>query len=208
MLRNLLIGLLLIGHLAGRAQGTPLRPEDPLVQELLQRSRSTNSLKAEFTQEKHLKVLTAPILSSGIIRFEQPGKLRWQVDKPDPFVVAMDGKNVRVRENGVEREASATDKQVFMGINSLIGGILSGRMLDGQGMTTSFFKNTDGLRVEMIPTDPRMAKRMARVTLLFHTDERGLRELAMEQTNGDRTILRFQHAEFGVPHPSTTFTLP
>ncbi len=207
LLPVLVLGLA-VSSRAAHAQGTPLPPGSPVVQELLAHSRSTTRLKADFTQEKHMRMLATPLISHGSIRFEQPDRLRWQVDAPDPYVAVMDGKAVRIREDGRAREAGGVDKQVFTAISALISGVLSGQLLSGPEMAPTYFKTPDGVRVEMVPTDARMAKRMGQVILEFVGKDKELRALTMVGAQGDRTVLRFTNTEYGTAHPSSAFTIP
>ena len=160
---------LLCGFSAQAQDRIPIDRSDATVQALLEHSRTTTSLKADFVQEKHLKMLATPVVSTGIIRFKKPGQLRWQVDTPEPSVAVVDGKTVMISKAGKEDDVTAADRQAFSAITNLIEGIVSGELLDGKSMVATFFTTKEGLLVELLPTDPRMAKRLKQVTLLFDT---------------------------------------
>ncbi len=155
-----------------------------------------------------MALLATPVISEGIIRFERPGRLRWQVDTPEPSVAVVDGKAVKISHGGKEREVSGVDRQAFLAISDLVEGIVSGDLLTGKSMHAVFYKSGSDLLVELTPTDPRMAKRIKQVFLLFAGSDHSLRELRMDQVNGDRTLTTFSNAEFGAKHPTTTFHLP
>ncbi|MBK7297319.1 MAG: outer membrane lipoprotein carrier protein LolA [Flavobacteriales bacterium] len=198
---------LLCGFSAQAQDRIPIDRSDATVQALLEHSRTTTSLKADFVQEKHLKMLATPVVSTGIIRFKKPGQLRWQVDDTEPSVAVVDGKTVMISKAGKEDDVTAADRQAFSAITNLIEGIVSGELLDGKSMVATFFTTKEGLLVELLPTDPRMAKRLKQVTLLFDTTTHILRELRMEQPSGEFTLTRFSNAKFGVAHGATTFKL-
>lgn len=186
----------------------PVQANDPLVLALLEYSSHTSSLKADFVQEKHLKMLATPVISEGVIRFEKPGKLRWQVDTPEASVAVVDGKTVKISQAGKEQPVTAVDRQTYGAISDLIEGIVSGKLMNGQGMKTQFFKTTKGVLIELVPNDPKMAKRLAQVQLLFNTADHTLREMRMQQPNGDYTLTKFNKASFGEKHPVGAFNLP
>jgi len=187
---------------------TPLERTDPLVQALLEHSSRTNSLIANFSQEKHLKMLATPVISEGVIRFEKPGKLRWQVDTPEASVAVVDGKSVKMSQEGKEQPVNAIDRQTYGAISDLIEGIVSGKLMNGQSMKTQFFKTAKGVLIDLVPNDPKMAKHLAQVQLTFNTADHTLRELRMQQPNGDFTLTMFTKASFGVAHPVGAFNLP
>lgn len=203
----LTIGLLFATGLVAQER-TPLERTDPMVQALLAHSSKTNSLIANFSQEKHLKMLATPVVSEGMIRFEKPGKLRWQVDTPEASVAVVDGKMVKISQGGKEQPVTAVDRQTYGAISDLIQGIVSGKLMNGQSMQTQFFKTAKGVLIELVPNDPKMAKRLAQVRLVFNTTDHTLREMRMQQPNGDYTLTTFTKAAFDVEHPVGAFNLP
>ncbi len=46
------------------------------------RAMKIKSVKAEFIQEKHLKILKKPLISKGIFYYKSPGSLRWEYFSP------------------------------------------------------------------------------------------------------------------------------
>lgn len=200
------IASLIVVQLQGQDR-SPIDRNDPLVLALLEHSKSTTSLQADFVQEKHLKMLATPVVSKGEIKFKKPGQLRWQVETPEPSIAVVDGKNVMISRAGKAEDVTAVDRQTFNAITDMIEGIVSGQLMDGESMTSTFFKTKEGMLVELVPKDPRMAKRLKHVTLLFNTTDHTLRELRMEQPNGNYTLTRFSNAQFGAVHPGSTFKL-
>ena len=53
------------------------------------------SVKADFIQEKHLKILARPIISTGTFTFQAPQSLRWEYQKPLHSILLMHGGKVR-----------------------------------------------------------------------------------------------------------------
>lgn len=186
----------------------PIKADDPLVLALLEKGRSITTLQAAFTQEKHLKALQQPLTSTGKFSFQRPARMRWQVDSPAPMVAVADKKNVRILESGQERPADMRDREVYGAITEMIDGIVSGRLMSGQGMRTEYYRTSTGLLVDLVPVDGRIAKRMKGIRLLFDTKDLLLRELRMEQANGDHTVTRFTGARAGADLPANTFQLP
>ncbi|HNM68263.1 MAG TPA: polysaccharide deacetylase family protein [Flavobacteriales bacterium] len=186
----------------------PIDETDPLVQALFAQGRTITTLQADFTQEKHLKALQAPLSSTGRFSFQRPARMRWQVDAPAPMVAVADRKDVRIMEGGKERPADMRDREVYGAITEMIDGIVSGRLMNGKGMRAAYFRTTAGLLVDLEPTDARVAKRMKGIHLLFDPKDLLLRELRMEQANGDNTVTRFTGARAGAPLPANTFQLP
>lgn len=53
------------------------------------------SVQANFIQEKHLKILTQPIISTGTFTFQRPQSLRWEYTSPLRSILLMHGGKVK-----------------------------------------------------------------------------------------------------------------
>jgi hypothetical protein len=53
------------------------------------KSRSIETIRADFIQEKHLKILSKPLISRGSLYFKAPRSLRWEYESPVPSVLLM-----------------------------------------------------------------------------------------------------------------------
>jgi len=56
---------------------------------------SVNAIKADFIQEKHLRMLDAPLISKGRLYFETPRSLRWEYRSPVRSILLMKDKTIR-----------------------------------------------------------------------------------------------------------------
>ncbi len=208
LVRSVLFTLGFTGSVLLSAQvGKQLSANDPLVLRLLERSRAIKDLQASFTQEKHLRALAAPVISSGRMCFQLPDRLRWEVLVPQTSTAIVKAGEVRRSEGGQEKPVSTADQQVYLATCELIAGIVSGRSLSSSSMHVTYTRKPEGLVVDLSPTDARMAKRMKSVQLVFAEEDLRLKELRMEQVNGDRTITRFSNAVLNGTLPSDTFSL-
>ena len=59
-------------------------------------AETVKSIRADFIQEKHMKILTRPFVSKGILLYRVPGGLRWEYTEPVKSVLLMfDGRTKR-----------------------------------------------------------------------------------------------------------------
>ncbi len=191
----------------GQDNTQTLTLDDPRIQELLKQAQDTRSLSAGFTQEKHMQVLEEPMISQGVFKYERPGRLRWQVETPEPMVAVVNGTSVKIHEKDKLRAPSAAERQMFIAVTDLITNIISGNAMDGKEMEPAFQIEGDELFVELVPKAGRAVGRLDRINLLFNTDDMLLRELHMIQPKGDHTLILFHDARRDVEHPEGTFDL-
>lgn len=56
---------------------------------------SVKAIEADFIQEKHLRMLDAPLISKGRLYFEMPRSLRWEYRSPVRSILLMRDKTIR-----------------------------------------------------------------------------------------------------------------
>jgi len=58
-------------------------------------ANKVQSLQADFTQTKHLKILKRPIVAQGKFYYRRPGQIRWEYTSPVKSVVLLDESGLR-----------------------------------------------------------------------------------------------------------------
>ncbi|TFH40061.1 MAG: outer membrane lipoprotein carrier protein LolA, partial [Chrysiogenales bacterium] len=79
-------------------------------EEIRSAAREIGSVRADFTQSKHMEILARPLLSKGKLYFQAPHSLRWEYDSPVRSVLLMhDGSVHRFveRDGRMEKDSTA-----------------------------------------------------------------------------------------------------
>ena len=71
-------------------------------------ARDIQSIQADFTQEKHLQILSRPLQSHGRLIFAAPDRLRWEYQAPLPSVLLMDEGRIQRFVNRYPHGVTAT----------------------------------------------------------------------------------------------------
>ncbi|MFZ1694723.1 MAG: polysaccharide deacetylase family protein [Flavobacteriales bacterium] len=195
-------------HCSAQNGPVPLAAEDPIVLRLREQARPDARVQAAFTQEKRIKGLAQPVMSDGRFAFEAPDRLLWAVHAPEAMTAVVVNGKVRINERGAERAVTTRDKQVFLGIQRLIGNLLTGKAYGEGGMPVEFFRDANDLLVELRPDQAAMKSKVDRIQLRFPIETLMLAEMRMIRPNGDLTITRFREAKLNAALPEGTFTLP
>ncbi len=131
-----------------------------------------HSIKADFIQEKHLKILARPIISTGTLTFEAPQSLRWEYQTPIPSILLMNGSKVK---KFIERDGQLVE-DTGMQFNSMqvvlaeISNWLDGRFTDNEMFRVSFpAENT----VLLTPKQQALAGLISKIELKL-ADQKGL----------------------------------
>lgn len=122
------------------------------------------SIQADFIQEKHLKILTHPIVSKGILIFQAPQSLRWEYQTPIPSILLMHGGKVKkfVEKDGRLMEDKGMRLDSIQVVLSEISNWLDGRFSDNDMFSVSF---PDERTVLLTPKDQALAGLISKIEL-------------------------------------------
>jgi outer membrane lipoprotein-sorting protein len=91
---------LFLTGLAGLAAGGPLRAaavDEAPVRQWVERARSLKSVAAEFRQERYLRALNKPLITTGRLWYRADGALRWQLGDPPKTIALRSGSGAEVQ---------------------------------------------------------------------------------------------------------------
>ena len=130
------------------------------------------SIKADFAQEKHLKILARPIVSTGTFTFAAPQSLRWEYRTPIPSILVMYEGKIRkyLRKNGEFIEDKGMRLDAMQVVLAEISSWLDGRFTENEVFNVSF---PDEHTVLLRPKEKSFANLINRIELKL-ADRHGL----------------------------------
>ena len=187
-------------------QADPLSPAD--LKNLLARIREKRAAaphaQADFREEKVIRLMNKPIISSGKVWFEVPNKFRREVKGNSPSVTVSDGQqlwiyyaNFKSAERYTLGRRSPLDS-VIAAINTA----LNLENVEGNFNITAS-KIDNGYELELVPRSPSM-KRMFQKLNLRINEELLVERTEMVQQNGDRMVTTYTN-QTRAPIPRSTF---
>ena len=88
------IAILLIQTLIARAQALSPQEIDGVLAKIRERRAAAPHVQADFREEKTIRLMNRPIVSSGKVWFEPPNKFRREVHGSSPSITVCDGKEL------------------------------------------------------------------------------------------------------------------
>ncbi len=163
------------------------------------------SIQADFTQEKHLKILARPIISSGIFVFQVPGSLRWQYFSPVQSLLLMhEGKTRKFVQQGSklveERSMNMDGMQV---ISQEISQWLAGRFTDNPTFQAEL---KPGRMIVLTPRQKGLAQLINRIELILSDQPGVLESVTIYEDEDSFTRLTFSNAVLNQDIKPTIFT--
>jgi len=200
----LIIALLLASFSFGQSYK---RVESPkaLKSELATYMQSTNSLKADFTETSYSSMFNTPKKATGILRFVNPAKIRWEHKDPKSHIVLINGKSVKIQEDGQE-VSSAGANRIAKKIQSLMVNLMSGDFLEGKEFNITYYESDKYYKLALKPKSSRMAKYISAIHLVFNRDDMSILKMSLLESDTDKVVYRFSNTERNKSIPSSTFT--
>ena len=192
--------------MASLVKAEPLSPAE--VKNLLARIRQERSaapqVQADFQEEKTMRLMNKPIVSSGKVSFQMPNKFRREVKGSSPSVTVSDGQQLWIYyPNFKSAERYSLGKR--SPLDSVIAAINTA--LNLENVEGSFHiaatKIDKGYELDLTPRSPSM-KRMFQKLKVQINDDLLLQRTEMLQPNGDRIVTVYSN-QTRAPIPASTF---
>lgn len=163
------------------------------------------SVQADFTQEKHLKILARPIISKGIFVFQSPSSLRWQYLSPIQSLLLMHDGSTRkfVQQDGGLTEETGMNMDAMQVISQEISQWLAGRFTDNP----TFLAELQPDRVIVLtPKQKGLAQLISRIELILSNQPGLLESVTIYEGEDSYTRLTFSNGVLNQEIRPTTFT--
>jgi len=201
-MRNVLLPIVLFVALTCIADGTPLSETD--LKNLFAAIRQNRTTQADFQQERVIRLMKNPVLSSGAVWFQPPNKFRREVKGNSPSVSVSDGRelwiyypNFKSAERYPLGKGSPLDATVAA-INSA---------LNLENIETSFnvtaTKTGNGHELQLLPRSYAMKRAFQKLDLRIN-DRFRVERTDMLLPNGDRIVTTYSN-QTRAPIPASTF---
>lgn len=178
LIKTLLLFLLCLNHSYA----------DDVITRITARLTQTPITQGVFQQEKQLKFLHKPLLSTGIFTYHQRQGVIWKTLTPIPSTLLMNDTHLMTGQGQGEQTVSPAFGRVF---KALLGGELNrlaeGFDIKGKEQKTSW-------QLQLTPRDELLKKIISTIMLIGDTE---LRLLELQEVNGNLTRIRFSE----ITHP-------
>jgi outer membrane lipoprotein carrier protein len=201
-MRVFIYGIFLVFALTSVAKSAPLSETE--LKNLLAAIRQKRTTQADFQEERVIRLLKKPVLSSGTVWFQSPNKFRREVKGNSPSVTVSDGRelwiyypNFKSAERYPLGKGSPLDATVAA-INSA---------LNLENIETSFnisaTKSENGHELALLPRTGAMKRVFQKLDLRINNEFR-VERTDMLLPNGDRIVTTYSK-QTRAPIPPSTF---
>ena len=206
-----LLLLLLLLPSAPLLEAEPLSPADlkALLARIKEKRGAAPQLQADFQEEKNVKMLNKPIVSSGKIWFQSPNKFRREAKGNSPSVTVSNGQQLWIyypKFKSAEHYSLGRRSPLDAGISAITASL----NLENVEATyhISGTKEGDGYQLQLLPKNPSMKRFLQTFTIRMNSELQVART-EMVQPNGDRIVTTYSNESRGaIPASTFEFTPP
>jgi len=169
-------------------------------------AKSITSIKSDFTQYKHLDILSNDIETNGQMVFKSPNLVKWQYTKPFSYSVIFKGEQLLINDNGTKSNVDIGSSKLFKNLNELIVNSIKGDMFIEEDFNISYLKSDNYYKAIFIPKEKAISSYIAQFELLFNKNKTQVFEVKMIEPSQDFTRIVFKNRVLNTPVSNAVFT--
>jgi hypothetical protein len=169
-------------------------------------AREVRSVRADFTQEKHMKILARPLVSKGKFIYRSPGSLRWEYLSPVRSVLLMHEGGVRrfvKGRRGFTEDAGARLEAMRIVVEQ-IAQWLHGDFDANPDFSAKLLPGKPS-RIILTPREEGLASIIRHIELRLSARPGVIDSVIIEEGRDSRTVLRFTGARLNEAIADRTF---
>lgn len=180
-----------------------------ILNEFSARLKTIKSFRAEFVQDRHLQAFLDILQTKGIIQFEAPDKLRWEVRQPYASVSILNGKKAAKFdiENGQATRMTGMEDYLYEVLQQ-IAGIIRGNF---EGLQKSFQIKIGRKGHQYIlylqPIDRNLSKSISAMEIISDDQLERVQQVKIFEPQGDRIEITFSQPSEGLTFGPRVFDL-
>jgi outer membrane lipoprotein-sorting protein len=190
------------------SRAEPCASTDACLLRIETAQRRTESLRARFTQTKHMSLLNEPLVATGQFAFKRPDRVLWEIEQPDKATVIINGGQLVIPGLPENERESLAHLPVATAL-SQIGALFTGDM---KALRAAFdataMQDDKGIQVHLVPHGQTTQGMFSQIELTFADADLTLRAIHLQNRLGDRVDVVLDEVVVNAPVPDSLFAVP
>ncbi len=186
------------------AQAAPLGPAElkNLLAQIREKRAAAPQMQADFQEEKSIKMMSKPVVSSGKVWFQTPNKFRREVKGNTPSLTVSDGSTLWIhypKFQAAERYSLGKRSPLDAGITAITASLNLQGVEENYQITGA--TEAGGHVLQLSPRTPSLKRMLQRFTI--HLNEAlQVDRTEMLQPNGDKVVTAYSNESRGAIDPA------
>ena len=188
---------------------TEIKNSASFKQKFTEATRKTQTIEANFIQEKNLSILSEKIITKGRFMFKKEKKLRWEYTDPFHYLIILNNGTMFIQDEEKKSKIDIRNNKMFAEINYIIMGCVQGNLFnDEKKFLSSFFENSGSFMVKLKPLASNLKEYLSEIRIFFDKNDLKVTRLEMHEPSGDYTNIDFSGEKINANIPDEKFLVP
>lgn len=183
----------------------PIEDIDSFIEKIDLYAAETNTIKSNFTQEKHLTMLEEVLVSEGHFIFQKENNVLWEYKKPIDYAIIVFEGQFTIRDGNKVNAFDIQSNRMFREINNMIITSVSGNFLDNPDFKSTYFENNTFYLVKLSPLKQEVKNMLSTIEIYFNKNDISVSEVKFIEPGDDFTLIQFSETEFNEPVSKQVF---
>lgn len=152
--------------------------------------QTVETIQADFVQKKESGLLQEALVTKGKFYYSAPDRIRWEQTSPANTYLILSGNSVTQFDGKTVKKSNGGGIQLNV-FREFILKTADGSILQDSKFTRTYEDLGKKVRVNLVPVDKQMAKRLAKISLLFDAQTLVLDELVLMENAQELTQITF-----------------
>ncbi len=166
------------------------------------------TIKADFSQEKHLSIFSKTIDSHGNMAFKAPAKLKWTYTTPYSYEILIRDQTISINDQGKVSTFDLSSSEKFSEINALILNSITGKILEDARFSTAYYDNESFQLVVLKPKDSEMSSFISEIHIYVDPRKKQVSKIKIVESASDYSVITFSNQILNEPIPDGLFNTP
>ncbi len=196
-----------VGFAKAQNDFTKIENDTDLKTSIKEHSSSLESIKSNFTQEKHLSMLEEVVLSKGKFLFKEEDNIRWEYNTPFEYTIIVSGGKFLIDNEGKINEFDIGSNPMFKQISNMIVMAVSGDFVDNDQFELEFFDNDEFYLAKLKSVNTQISQMLSGIYIYFDKESLNVSKVKFMEPGEDFTLIKFHEYQQNVNLNSSDFKL-
>ena len=168
----------------------------------------TRTVRARFTQTKHLSLLDEPLVSTGRFVFKRPDRMRLEIESPRAATILINGRQISlpgISERDQQQLSMTPMAAMFTELGAMFGGSTAAF---GRNFQVAATPVEGAVEVTLTPTLPAWQRLFRTIQLRFAGPDLVISAMRLDDALGDRLDIVMSDVQRNQDVPDSMFTAP
>ncbi len=187
---------------------SPMKNSTSFQKKMHEVAKNMTSLQSDFTQIKHLSVLSEDISSEGKLYYKQTNKLRWEYTEPIPYIIVMQNGKITIKDEGKISSFDLSGNKTFQKVNEMVIRSLQGDIsLKDTDYQYQFKESKKDYLVILYPKQKQVQEFMKSIHIHFSKKDFFVYQVKMIEQSGDYTLMKFKNKKINAAISDKVFSI-